>query len=252
MQTVTYAFDVAADYTYDDTKLQVLLGAASLISPYSTSNPLLKTSVALTVDQCTALAVTCVATGSDALKYVVEKDGVNKWWDTSAGAWATSTGYSQSNTLEELNAHLSTLGETYYLLRLGVYFHSATGDTTPVVDSLTLTIDFHGVRPTAPTTTLVWGYLYDSTGAPVADVRVTAKLPDDTFKHTSSKTKISMATALTRSASDGYWELPLVPNAALNPSTSAYRFSFSGLGFDIREELKTVTAGSTINYADLS
>ena len=252
MQTVTYTFDTATDYTYDDTKIQVLLGSASLVSPYATSNPVLKNAVALTVSSISEIAATCVVTGEDALKYVVEKDGVDKWWNTATSAWETSSGYAQSNTLAEINAHLSTLGTTYFSVRLGVYFHSASGSTTPVLDSLTFTLDFHGVRPATPGTTLVWGYLYDVSGNPVEDVRVSVRLPDDTFKHTSSKTKLSMATMVTHTASDGYWELPLVPNSTMTPTTgSSYLFSFSGLGFDIRDEIRTVTVASTINYTDL-
>jgi len=109
-----------------------------------------------------SFAATEVVSGSNLVKYVIQVNGTDKYWDGSA--WSTSTGYAQSNTQAEINTNVAMLDTGNSAVKFKVYLYSADGTTTPTVDDLTVSYDAADTSATEPTFCYLEGYLYDFNG----------------------------------------------------------------------------------------
>lgn len=103
---------------------------------YLTSNPTIKNTSVINADSISNILMSTSISGSDAIKMTIEVDGIEKYW--SGTAWATSSGYSQSNILADIVANLSTLLADNSDIRWILYLHSDDGSTTPAVTQVTI------------------------------------------------------------------------------------------------------------------
>ena len=144
----------SADYSSD-------LSIDASDTAYSLTNPTLLTNTAI-VGNIASFSVDDSVSGSDALTYVLNVDGTDKYWDGSA--WSTSSGYAQSNTEADINGYAPLLNPGNASIKVKVYLHSDDGTTTPTIDLITITYDASDSAATEPTLCFLEGYLYDHNG----------------------------------------------------------------------------------------
>lgn len=108
---------------------------------FDLTNPDILTNVSFNASTLTGFVENAVISGSDQVKYQLVLDGINKYWNGSA--WVNGAGFAQSNTASEVNTNIAsflTLTNGAEPVQVRMFLSSATGGTTPEVDSLT--IDF--------------------------------------------------------------------------------------------------------------
>lgn len=248
--SISYPFTTAANYTYDNTKLEVTGGKAQLKdlggTTYSTANPTIKPANIISVISASAYSDTITEAGSDKVQKVIEVDGVYKYWDGSN--WSTSTGYAQSNTTAEINTNIGTLDLSAGKSIRPVWFlHSDDGSSTPDITISAITFNLT-VIPAAPATCVVSGTIYDAQSNPVLGATITANLElPSTY---SSTTRISQAKITTTTNALGQWSLTLVNTANMDPLIK-YKFEASGFDNDW-VEYKSIPNQPTANYEDLT
>lgn len=108
-------------------------------SLYATDNPTITPNTGDLMDALLSLSAVTTATGSDAVRCVIEKIGVGLIYFDTEDSWPASDGtYAQSNSIAEAIAGLSFLDiSTGVTLRLKIFLHSDDGSTTPSITSLT-------------------------------------------------------------------------------------------------------------------
>jgi len=194
-------------------------------SIYPITNPTVRPTTSLNVEEVTGVTSTEVIVGSDQVRHVCNIGGTGYWWDGLA--WATSSGYAQSNTIVEINTNIGTFTftgvTTFYLLS---YIHSATGATSPTLDNVAITYNIHGGVAADPVECLVYSYIYDANGRPIPNVIVRIELTEDAAYQNLIITK-KLVEVIT--GADGYWEALLVENISMLP-TIGYEFKIKGSG----------------------
>lgn len=248
--STSYPFTTAANYTYDNTLIEITGGKAQLKDlgggTYSTANPTIKSANILNVISVSAYTDTITEGGSDLVKKVLEVDGVNKYWD--GVAWETSTSYSQSNTTAEMNTNLSSLDlSAGKSIRVVYYLHSDDGSTTPDIDVSTITYNLEAI-PSDPSTCVVSGIIYNSGGSPVLGVVIKANLELSTTYN--SEIRLSQAKQETTTNANGQWSLSLVETVSISPDIK-YKFEASGFDNDWTE-YRSVPNQPTADYTDLT
>jgi hypothetical protein len=202
---------------YPSTTLPVGFTPGQTLYQYSINNPSLIETAEFLCNSISSITDVSSYTGSDLVKYVLNIDGTDKYWNGTA--WATSTNYSQSNILADINTNIAALN---LLINLGVtakikaYLHSTTGWTTPMLTSNTASYSFLGGSNYAIPSCVIWGYTMDETGTILPNVVVTATLKNSV--ELLGNVLMKGSTSIT-SNSIGYWELIL-------PQTIAYNFQF--------------------------
>jgi len=129
---------------------------------YSAANPTIEWNETFFCTDINTLSDTTTETGSDAVKYALERNGANYYWD--GGAVASSSGYAQSNTSAELTDEVLdefTSGNRY-AMKFIVYLHSDDGSTTPEIDLLSFNINASLENPDVNTLVNLEGYVYDA------------------------------------------------------------------------------------------
>jgi hypothetical protein len=248
--STTYNFTTPADYTYDPALIEVDAGIASLLDSggYSTANPTITPDDTVGAEQFVSITEIVTKTGLDLVKYTISVDGTEYYW--TGVAWATSSGYAQSNTAAEINTGALSLDLTGGAnIRPVIYLHSDSGLTTPSVDSLIITYDFFSELPDTIDKCVVWGYIYDFEGNPVEDIDVSAQIITAVGYKTSVNFGIGKVS--TTSSASGYWELDLIDTANMIPNTTKYLFSFSGNGMNV-SAYKSVPNQSSAAYNSLT
>lgn len=245
----TYDFATPADYTYDNSLVEVSDGAR-LTSPYSVDKPSIKPSSITHVEGIHSLAASTNTPDGTEVRWTVEVDGVEMYWNDVEQLWKVYTGWDVAMTLAQLNAHLDLLVTSYKRVRFVAYLGS-DGNSTPSISSVTMSTNFHSQNPSSARSTVVYGWLYGPDGQPLQGVRVTAKL-SDYGSYGSDKLRVSKMQVYRVTDDDGYWDMELFDTANMTPNTLKFLFSFYGKGFDIRNEVKSVTVATTVNYKDLT
>ena len=105
---------------------------------YPTTNPVIKFNETTNASELLSFAATATATGSDAVKYAIEINGTDYWYN---GSLQTSSGYSETNTKAEIIANIASFVTARSAFRLVVYLHSDNGQTTPNIDTYTFIYD---------------------------------------------------------------------------------------------------------------
>jgi hypothetical protein len=216
---------------------------------YSTADDTIYLTEPLPTDDVTAFVATVTAAGSDEVKYTIEVDGTEKYWD--GDSWETSNGtFAQANTAAEINTNATTLLSSTSIVRIIAYLHSDDGSTTPQLNNLVVTYS----PPDEPSTCLVWGYILDVQGNPISGSTVKAKLVVSTTPLAKGIVGDSIVIAtheVTATVNaNGYWYLDLIQNAEYD-TTDYYTFSFKG-GQAAWSENRVVPASASSAYADLS
>lgn len=147
---------------------------------YPTSDPTIAPNIPITMDELGGFTSTLTAGGSDGVRFFLQVGQTSQWWNGSA--WAVSNGtYAQANDPATINTNGPALP-----ISLGAFvtpvavLHSATGATTPSLTNLHVTYDYFGPSFGQPNLCTVFGYVIDSTGAPIVGAIVTAA-PAGTF-----------------------------------------------------------------------
>ena len=175
---------------------------------YCITNPAISPATIVYADALGPITVVDTVIASDALRYALEIEGVAKYHNGTE--WVASSGYAESNTLDDLNDNSAsldlTLGAT---IKPIIYLHSDAGETTPEIDTLTLEYNFFTPSTVKPDTCVVWGYVLDMNNAVVADAIINVKfvkkydLENDAF--IISYTPQSVTTNI-----NGYFEIELI------------------------------------------
>lgn len=208
---------------------------------YSIANPSVIETAQITTDGLISLdqVPNPPYSGSDLVKYVFNKDGVDYYWNSTA--WVVSSGYAQSNTFAEINTNIAAwnLIAGTLAMKLKIYLHSNDGSTTPLITSNTVTYNnFGGLSQTIPIC-LVWGYTTDEAGVLLPNVSVTATLKK--LVELLGSVVLSGTKTVT-SNSNAYWEMEL-------PQALKYEFKMfeTGITSALYDKSKTVPALSKAN-----
>jgi len=178
---------------------------------YDATDPDIIVNSGFSSDALETFASTLSETGSDAVTFVLNVDGTDKYW--SGTAWVTSTGVAQSNTAADINTNMATLDiSSGATIKLRAYLHSDDGSTTPTLTDATATYDFFVSSPTAPTECIVYGFVKDKQGNAVDGA--TVLWTQDAF-YTASNNILAEDTELTTD-SDGRWEISVVESASVS------------------------------------
>ena len=110
---------------------------------YPTTNPTIDIDAAIVatvtteaVAAWTSFTETTTETGADLVRYTLSSDDgtTQQYWD--GGAWATSSGYAQSNTGADINTNITSFDMVPAGLKIRIYLHSDDGTTTPSIGNL--------------------------------------------------------------------------------------------------------------------
>jgi hypothetical protein len=180
---------------------------------YPTTSPTIAPNAPLTMDSLNVFTDVFSASGSDGVQYYIKIGSTPYWYNGSA--WAISNAsYAQTNTSTVINTNASTLP-----ISLGAFvtpyalIHSASGLTTPMLISLTLSYDFFGPEPTPPQTCLVFGYILDENEVPITGATVSVTNPT-TFIN--SGIVIAQGVRTTKTDALGYFSMNLVETASMS------------------------------------
>ena len=150
-------FNTVSEYVYDHTKILVTGGKAKLKSgfdvcmPYPIDNPTIYPAdgcpFGLPITSITTIQVTpCKIEGSTVvateIKYILSGDNGTVWYYWNGSVWAISDGtYTKSNTITEIDAHLSTFPITSGIFKFKAFLHSDDGTQTPELDNFEATFE---------------------------------------------------------------------------------------------------------------
>ncbi len=192
---------------------------------YAQNNPTIMPTSTFGADGISIFTSTVTAGGTDAVTFVVDVDGTYMYW--SGAAWATSTGYSQSNTSSDINTNIGTLLSSGSIIRPVAYLHSADGSSTPNLDNISITYDFYAAPPQLPETIIVYGRILDIDTTPVGGCTIECSVDqngDLTTNHWASK-----YTVQTTSNANGDWELEVLRSSAFEIENTTFTFAITRL-----------------------
>jgi len=120
---------------------QILPGATT---SYPTDNPGIISKTKIKATELKNVSATINNVGLDAVKFVLEINGTNYWYNSISLNWEESTGYLETNTISEINGNLSSLDLTSSgsFITLVPFLHSEDGSTTPEISELNIDFDF--------------------------------------------------------------------------------------------------------------
>ena len=205
MITIKYPFDEPQNYSYDDTQIEVTGGEAKLIDPgsgYPTDNPTIFVTPFIQATEVKSFTASEVTVGSDEVRYVVLINGSPFYW--TGTEWATSTGYTETNTAVDINSNLSGLISEQSVIGFMAYLHSDDGTSTPSLLEVNIGID-NIVDIPELNDSIIWNYLLELDGSPIINEPIKVRsgwivgdqvLTSDDFIQT-----ITLA--------NGYWQINL-------------------------------------------
>lgn len=173
---------------------------------FPTDNPTIKPVTVLATDDLLEFAAELTAIGSDTIKFTIEVNGVEKYWNGSA--WQTSTGYSETNTYEEINTNAESLIEAGTNIKFVAYLHSNDGTTTPELTSVSYAYDFFAPFSDLPDKTILHGTLLGPNGNPQENAVITMT-PSVSGFLADKNTWINNNTITTKADSSGNFEIEI-------------------------------------------
>lgn len=183
---------------------------------------------------------TATKTGSDEIKYTLSK-GSQEYYYSSG--WVVSDGtYSQSNTATEINAALPFPSEDA-TVTIKMFLYSDDGSTTPTIDQVDITYDFHAPDSDTINKCIVYAYNVDGEGSPSTET-ITITPSGDALQYKDNVILQMTAITITPDA-DGYWEAELVETENMEDSPF-YTFDFGN-----RSYKKTVPDQESAVFWDL-
>jgi hypothetical protein len=217
---------------------------------YATDNPTIIPTTTFSTDSITGFSATETVTGSDEIRYTIEVDGIQKYWD--GAAWSNCLlGYTNANSAAAINANIATYDlSAGYDVRPVAYFHSDTGGTTPSLAEIVFTYSIFNPADVPPSECTVSGYILDAMGNPVSGVTVTAT--PVTIYQVDGKDFSIWPTAITATTNaSGYWEMDLIRSDQFVDDTALYNFTFSSGTTSYTMKYKTIPAQSYVDFKDL-
>jgi hypothetical protein len=169
---------------------------------YLTTDPYLKIITKIRTNDLLEVLSSITKVGSDEIKIILTKNDIPYFWNGTS--WIIgSLDYAHSNTVTDVNTNCITFVENGTDIYIYVFFHSATGSTTPDIDYLTLNYTYNAEILTLVNST-VWSYLR-SLNLPLAE-----KIIKCTPSWTIDDGLIIVGTQVTTTThEDGYWELEI-------------------------------------------
>lgn len=148
-----------ANYTFDDTKIELIAPGKARLKVPVTSGTIMPAEI-MSAASLTSISETVVKSGADDIKYHFKRNGSFVYHNGSA--WVSSDqSFSQSNTVAEINAAASTLLSSNSTLQIQAVL-SGSGATSPELDSLSVTYVSGPVFATTdPDECIVYCYLRD-------------------------------------------------------------------------------------------
>lgn len=219
---------------------------------YAIDNPTIKPTSTFTSDEIITLLETVNTAGNNAIKFTLEIDGIDYYWDSVE--WSISSGYSQSNTANEIRLNASSLtpeltgGKS---IKPIIYLHSEDGTSTPSIQNLVINYGFIGVSILPYPTTIVFGQLQNIDNTPISGATIKVNL-----NYFSTTTDVQFPISYQSVVTDinGNWNMTLVPSDVLNRNPK-YSFLFqvmNSYGVIVEHrELKKIPNTTSINYSNL-
>lgn len=143
-----YLFKYTDNFIFDENIIESVSGALSLIEGYSTANfysklnPSIVTKKSIPLTAINSFVSTTTTPANTAIQYTLIKDGQDYYYNSG---WVVSDGsYSQSNTLAEIQANLSTFTAERARTKIRIFLHSEDGTATPSISSLNFGFDYTG------------------------------------------------------------------------------------------------------------
>lgn len=194
---------------------------------YYTDDPPVTQVSGIEVDDITSFSAVTSASGSDTVTFIMNANGVDKYWD--GAAWSNSDGsVAQSNTAADVNANIDSFDfSAGVTVKWKTLLHSDDGTTTPTVTSITFVYDFFTSKPGAINECILYGWEEDLEGVAVegATVRVTLLTP---FFH--GNRRFSALRKETTTDSTGYWEISVIETATISTTVIVQIESADGSG----------------------
>lgn len=214
---------------------------------YTTTNPKIKSITTINAQELESFDATISVSGSDAIKFTIEVNDVEKYWD--GAAWSNSSGYAQSNTFTDINTNASSLDlDMGYRIRPICYIHSNDGSTSPNIDEFNFDYNFWGGAITPPNECVVWGYIYDSNANPLQGISIKANLELPSYYN--NQIQLSQNRTEVFTDVNGYWDITLIETTNMDPNIK-YKFEFKGLDYEVTE-YKSVPDAAYIAYSLLT
>jgi len=181
-----------------------------IINPYSIDNPIIKPNSVISVE---GLEQFYASITEGTVKFTIEVDGIQKYWD--GASWVSSSGYNQSNSATTILDNLSSLDLSLgKSIRPISYLHS-DGISPTSLSSIILGYNFYGQSSLNPKTCIVYGYVRDSKNIGLSDVEVIATPQDDREFKTNEFVYFPKAVNTITDA-NGYFELELIRSSAFD------------------------------------
>lgn len=187
---------------------------------YSQTNPTIAPTSYVSMDAMTSFAAVTESTGSDGVKFFLSLSGTNYWHN--GAAWVASNGsYSQANLASEINANVGSLP-----ISLGAFvipfavLHSANGDSSPMLETLTMVSSYFGPAPTPPSVCTIFGYIVDEKENPISGATVSVTNPT-TFIN--GDVVVAQGVRTTTTNSLGYFDIDLIETETMD-SPALLRF----------------------------
>lgn len=196
---------------------------------YSTDCPTIKNTDVIKTQGITSIAIVDTGDTVFSIKYTIEVDGIEKYWNGSS--WAISEGFVESNSSEQIESNISTLNlSSGSDIRFVAYLCSTNGASTPVLSSIEIIYDFYGGTAIKPDLCVVWGHIHDITDE--ASENVTVQVQSENVSGYQDEILVTTTPKTITPDSTGYWEVSLFASEDLSPVTN-YNFLFSGVKFSL-------------------
>lgn len=176
-----------------------------------------------------------IDSGDNDIKIVLKDDGVFKYWNGTA--WVASNGtYAQSNTVAEIVANIATLdlgNNSSVFVRWN--FHTDVVTLTPQLIDATISYEFGAVDIAVPTC-LVYGYLKDIQGLPVASATLTFNIntkKNNVYNEGGNSIVMNQPVVVTTDAF-GYFSLNLIRATSLE-GVKSYKVSIAKSGITMNK-----------------
>ena len=144
---------------------------------YDQTNPTILVNSALSADSLESFLQTASVAGSDAIKYTLVVNGVEKWW--AGSAWAASSGiYTEASLASALTpSNMAALSiTTGASIKVKAFLHSNNGTTSPSLTSVAIAYDYFGPVSAAPAMCYCYLRVIDLLGVSPADTTLKVSL----------------------------------------------------------------------------
>lgn len=213
-------------YIFDNTKIKILNGIRLInIPPYDINNPTVEIETKIRTNSITSFVENSTVAGLDRFTYILEIDGVLKWWDGLA--WVTSNGtYAESSTASDINTNLGTLLSGTSVVGIIIFVHSFDGTTTPELTSLELEYVFQGKPEEEINYCTVWGYAKDKFGNPLTNTLINVQM-SKSFEYKDKYFPVYKKSTLTDL--DGLFKIDLIETDSILDTNVYYVFDIDGV-----------------------